>query len=70
MRDQPPIITPTCWAAEIDGAMLLAPESEAEAVETWEVGEFELGLTVIIYRGYATLPRPLLSSDRSGPIIG
>lgn len=43
---------PTCWAAEVDGGALLAPASEAEAVETWEIGEFELGMTVVIYRGY------------------
>jgi hypothetical protein len=42
---------PTCWAADIDG-MIIAPESEAEAVETWLAGEFELGLSVVIYRGY------------------
>jgi hypothetical protein len=47
-----PEIKPTCWAAEIDGGMLLAPESEEEAVETWLIGEFVNGFSVIIYRGY------------------
>jgi hypothetical protein len=42
---------PNCWAVEV-GGMLLAPESEAEAVETWEIGEFEIGLVTIVHRGY------------------
>lgn len=44
--------TPTCWSAEIDGGVLLSPESEHEAVETWKLGEFVLGMSVIIHRGY------------------
>lgn len=43
---------PTWWSAEIAGGVSLSPESEHEAVETWKLGEFVLGISVIIHRGY------------------
>ena len=38
------------WAVEIDGGMLIPCDSEAEAVEHWEIGEYELGFSVVVFR--------------------
>lgn len=43
---------PTSWIVEIDEHLLVPAESEQEAVETWLKGEFELGISIVIYRGY------------------
>lgn len=42
----------TSWSVELDDGPLLAPDSEEEAVETWIIAEFELGLVAIVHRGY------------------
>lgn len=43
---------PTCWAVEIDNETYVPCESEGEAVDCWEFGEYVLGMSVVVHRGY------------------
>lgn len=46
--------TPNCWVVEAEDGPLLPCDDEAQAVETWEICEFELGLPAIVHRARVT----------------
>jgi len=51
-----------CWAVDCVGGPLLACDTEAEAIESQQIAEYESGMIAIVYRSEPPLSEATRSS--------